>query len=545
MVPSPRSPQHRPPRQSDMLSVQALAATSADLVATRSRGAKVARLAALLRDAAAADIGTAARWCTGEAAPRSLGIGPAQVRAAVAAESAATATLTVADTMATLTAVAGMTGAGARARRAQALAELFARATAAEQQFLRRLLLGELRQGAQASLVVEAIAKAFGIPPERVRRAQMLRSDIAEVAVIARSEGRPGLDALRLQLFRPLQPMLAQPAQDLDDALCQLRRPILDYKLDGARVQIHKRGDLVRVFSRQGNEVTAAVPEIIAAVGDLPARELVLDGETLALAADGRPQPFQVTMRRFGRHSDDPELRARLPLTVLCFDCLACDGATLIDAPTRERHAALTDALPPALVIPRLVDGDAAAAAGFLRAALAAGHEGLMAKDPHAPYAAGGRGSHWLKIKQAHTLDLVVLAAEWGSGRRSGWLSNLHLGCRDGAGGFLMLGKTFKGLTDALLAWQTEQLLSRAVARDGPVVHVRPELVVEVACNELQESRHYPAGLALRFARVKAYRGDKTAAQADHIDGVRARFHGQLAYRRAAATPAPAGTVST
>lgn len=517
-----------------MLTVQDLARASADLTATRSRSAKVARLAALLRGATAADIGAAARWCTGEVADRSLGIGPAQVHTALATQPAAAPGLTLNDVMGRLTAVAEISGAGSKARRAEVLAALFASATGDEQRFLGRLILGELRQGALEALVVDAIAAAFDIPTASVRRAQMLRGAIAEVAAIARSEGRAGLDALQLQIFRPLLPMLAQPAADLDEALGQLPHPILEYKLDGARVQIHKQGETVRAYSRQGNDVTPAVAEVVEAVAALPTRELVLDGETLALAADGRPQPFQTTMRRFGRHSDDPELRDRLPLTVFCFDCLARDGETLIDAPTRERHAALADALPPKLLIPRLADGDAAAAEGFLQAALAAGHEGLMAKHPEAPYAAGGRGSHWLKIKQAHTLDLVVLAAEWGSGRRRGWLSNLHLGCRDGTGGYLMLGKTFKGLTDKLLAWQTQQLLAREVVRNGPVVQVRPELVVEIAFNELQQSRQYPAGLALRFARVKGYRSDKTAAQADHIDSVRVLFERQVAYRSSA-----------
>jgi DNA ligase-1 len=327
--------------------------------------------------------------------------------------------------------------------------------------------------------------------------------------------------------------MLAQPAADLDDALGRLDAPFLDYKLDGARVQIHKQGERVAVFSRQGNDVTAALPEVVGAMRALTEHELVLDGETLALAADGSPLPFQTTMRRFGRQLDDPALRARLPLTLFCFDCLARGGETLIDAGTRERDRALTDLLPPALVIPRLRDADPARADAFLASALAAGHEGLMAKDPAAPYAAGGRGSHGLKIKQAHTLDLVVLAAEWGSGRRSGWLSNLHLGARTDDG-FVMLGKTFKGLTDAMLARQTERLLRLEIARDGHVVHVRPELVVEIAFNELQQSRQYPAGLALRFARVKRYRDDKAAADADHIDRVRALFAQQVAYRDAA-----------
>ncbi len=514
-----------------MVTVSDLAQVSADLAATRGRGAKVARLADLLRGASFGEVGTTARWCTGEAAAHSLGVGPAQVQAALTTPPATTATLTPAETSARLSALSTITGIGAKSRRGDALRALFARATDEEQHYLARLLLGELRQGALESLVLDAIADAFDIPRASVRRAQMLRADVAEVAEIAHSRGRAGLDALQLEIFRPLLPMLAQPATDLDDALSQLPRPILEYKLDGARVQIHKHGETVRVYSRQGNEVTAAVPEVVTAAANLSARELVLDGETLALAADGRPLPFQATMRRFGRHNDDPALRERLPLKVFCFDCLALDGQPLLDAPTRERHLALADALPGELVIPRLTGANANAAAAFLTTALAAGHEGLMAKHPEAPYAAGGRGSHWLKVKQAHTLDLVVLAAEWGSGRRRGWLSNLHLGCRDGAGGFLMLGKTFKGLTDRLLAWQTERLLGLEIGREEQVVHVRPELVVEIAFNELQQSRQYPADLALRFARVKRYRTDKTAAGADDIDTVRALFARQVAYR--------------
>ncbi len=522
-----------------MLTVGDLARASADLTKTRSRSAKVDRLATLLRAANAADIGTAARWCAGEAAAERLGVGPAQVEAALAAVPAPSAQLTLQDAAVHLSGLAGIAGTGAKARRAQALGALFALLTRDEQRFLARLLLGELRQGALEALVLDAIAAAFALPQANVRRAQMLRGDLAEVAAIARAEGPAGLDGLGLQLFRPLLPMLAQPAADLYDALDRLPQAVLEYKLDGARVQLHKQGDRVQVYSRQGNDVTVAVPELVAAAARMPARELVLDGETLALGNAGRPLPFQVTMRRFGRHSDDPALREQLPLTLFCFDCLALHGETLIDASTLERQRALADVVPSTLLIPRCFDADPAAAQHFLHTALGAGHEGLMAKDPGAPYAAGGRGGHWLKIKQAHTLDLVVLAAEWGSGRRSRWLSNLHLGCRDHAGGFWMLGKTFKGLTDALLAWQTEQLLAREVGRDGQVVHVRPELVVEVAFNELQQSRHYPAGLALRFARVKRYRGDKTAAEADHIDGVRALFDRQLAYR-----PHPAAAAS-
>jgi len=507
----------------------ALARTSADLAATRSRGAKVARIAETLRGCNGNEIGLAALWLTGEAAPRRLGIGPAQVRAALTVAPAAAATLTVTETAERLAAISDIAGPGSKARREEALSALFAKATAAEQPFLARLLLGELRQGALAALVGDAIAAAFDIPAATVRRARMLSGDIAEVAATARRDGRPGLDAIGLRLFRPVQPMLAQPAADLDEALAALDQPLLEYKLDGARVQIHKDGGEVRVYSRKGNEVTAAVPEIVEAVGALSAASIVLDGETLALAGDGHPLPFQTTMRRFGRHQDDPALRESLPLTFFCFDCLALGGETLIDRPTLERHAALAESLPPGLIIPRTTAEEPEQAAAFLRQALAAGHEGLMVKDREAAYAAGGRGSHWLKIKQAHTLDLVVLAAEWGSGRRSGWLSNLHLGAR-GEHGFVMLGKTFKGLTDATLAWQTEQLLAREVARDGPVVHVRPELVVEIALNELQHSSQYPGGLALRFARVKRYRGDKSAAEADTIEQVQGLFARQIAY---------------
>ena len=513
-----------------------LTQTSRTVAAQSSRRAKIACIAALLRGCPQDEIGRVALWLTGETGPVKLGVGPAQVRAALETRSASEPTLTVTEAAQRLDAIASISGSGSRERRALALAQLFAVATAEEHQFLARLILGELRQGALTALVTDAVAVAFNLPADAVRRAQMLRGDIGEVATIACREGRAGLEALRLSLFRPLQPMLAQPAEDIDDAVSRLDRPVLEYKLDGARVQIHKRGDEVRVYSRQGNEVTAAVPEIVSVIGALPESELVLDGETLALSSDGSPLPFQTSMRRFGRRSDDPELRARLPLTLYCFDCLACGGETLIDQPTLTRHAALADAVPASLIIPRIEATCADKARAFFAQALGAGHEGLMAKDRAAPYAAGGRGSHWLKIKQAQTLDLVVLAAEWGSGRRQGWLSNLHLGARDADGGFVMLGKTFKGLTDERLAWQTMELLRRETERDGTVVHVRPELVVEIAFNELQQSRQYPGGLALRFARVKRYRTDKTAADADSLALVRALFERQIAYRDAAAS---------
>jgi DNA ligase-1 len=348
------------------------------------------------------------------------------------------------------------------------------------------------------------------------------------VAKAALAEGSPGLSRFELRLFTPLMPMLAQSAEDVGVALGRLGRAGFEYKLDGARVQVHRRGDEVRVFSRASNDVTGAVPEVVAAVRALPGEELILDGETLALGPDGRPRPFQVTMRRFGRRRDDPKLREALPLSVLFFDCLRLEGETLLERSGAERSEALARALPPELRVPRLVTDDGEQAAAFAEAAFAEGHEGLVAKSLASPYEAGGRGSGWLKLKRAHTLDLVVLAAEWGSGRRRGRLSNLHLGARDAAsGGFVMLGKTFKGLTDALLEWQTRRLLELEAAREGHVVRVRPELVVEIAFDGLQESQHYPGGLALRFARVKRYREDKPASQADSFETVKALFAGQ------------------
>jgi DNA ligase-1 len=299
--------------------------------------------------------------------------------------------------------------------------------------------------------------------------------------------------------------------------------------VDGARVQVHKAGDEIRVYTRSLHDVTASVPEVVEAVQALPARELMLDGEAIALAAGGAPQPFQVTMRRFGRKLDVARMRAELPLAVYFFDCLHRDGTPLVDQPARLRFDALADALPPTLVIPRLITADVAAAEDFYADALARGHEGVMAKALDAPYEAGGRGASWLKVKRAHTLDLVVLAAEWGHGRRRGWLSNLHLGARDPAGGWVMLGKTFKGMTDALLEWQTRELLARECGRDDYAVRVRPELVVEIAFNDLQASPQYPGGLALRFARVKGYRPDKRPDEADTIETVRVLYAAQLA----------------
>ena len=355
----------------------------------------------------------------------------------------------------------------------------------------------------------------------------MMAGDIGVVARAALTEGRAGLDRFAIQLFRPVKPMLAQPADNVEDALATLGRAALEYKLDGARIQAHKAEGEIRVFSRRLNDVTGAVPEIVEAVQSLPAREAILDGEAIALRPNGRPQPFQITMRRFGRKLDVGAMRKALPLDSFFFDALMLDGANLLDLPAEERFAALREALPASLLVPRTVTDRPDEAAAFVGQALAAGHEGVMAKALQAPYQAGARGKSWLKVKAATTLDLVVLAAEWGSGRRQGWLSNLHLGARDPAGSFVMLGKTFKGLTDEMLAWQTEQFLAREVARDRYTVYVRPELVVEIAFNDLQASPRYPGGLALRFARVKGYRPDKSPDDADTIDTVRAIYDRQ------------------
>jgi DNA ligase 1 len=504
-----------------------IVATSAAIAATRSRLAKARHLGDLLARLAPEEIETAVAWLAGELPQGRIGLGPALVRGARPGGAAAEPSLAVGEVDEVFARIAETVGAGSQAARGDLLGGLLARATGEEQDFLVRLVLGELRQGALEGLMVEALAgvvsmPAAALPAAAVRRALMVSGDLPAVARAALTQGAAGLDRFRVRLFRPLVPMLAQSAEGVEEAVERLGRAAFDAKLDGARVQVHKEGDEVRVYTRQLNDVTAAVPEVVAAARRLPVRTAILDGEVLALRPDGTPWPFQVTMRRFGRRTDVAALRDELPLAPFFFDLLLADGDELLDRPAEERFATLADAAPSDLLVPRLLTADPAAAAAFLERTLAAGHEGVMAKDLASTYEAGSRGAAWLKIKPAHTLDLVVLAAEWGSGRRRGWLSNLHLGARDPAtGGFVMLGKTFKGMTDAMLAWQTERLEQLAVAHDGHVVHVRPELVVEIAFDGVQQSPHYAGGLALRFARVKRYREDKSAAEADTIETVR------------------------
>jgi DNA ligase-1 len=511
------------------MQLEQLAAASQRTAQTARRSEKIGALADCLRRLSAAEIELGVAFLSGEIRQSKLGVGPAAILAARPGGAAATSTLTLTEVDAALEHIAGLSGPGSTAERKQKLSQLLARATAEEQGFLVRLLFGELRQGALAGLMQEAIAAASGVDLARVRRAAMVAGGLAPVARAALMEGAPGLSRFALQLFQPIQPMLAQPAEDVEDALSQLGQAALEWKLDGVRVQAHKSGDQVRIFTRGLNEITPAVPEIVEAVRAVPARELILDGEGIALRGDGRPQPFQLTMRRFGRKLDIDAARGQLPLSVFFFDCLRRDGQDLLDLPAVQRFVALAEAVPAALLVPRLVTAEAQAAQGFLDHAIAQGHEGIMAKSLASAYEAGSRGSGWLKIKRAHTLDLVVLAAEWGSGRRHGWLSNLHLGARDpGTGQFVMLGKTFKGMTDQMLEWQTTRLQQLELGRDRYTVYVRPELVVEIAVNEIQASAQYPGGMALRFARVKRYRLDKRAEEADTIDTIRALFQQQV-----------------
>lgn len=506
--------------------LHALVSASVRVAQTRARKQKIEILAEPLRGATAEQLAVAVAMLAGQPHQGKIGIGWALAskvhKAAVPAEQPS---LPLMELDARVTALANISGKGSAARRESEFGSLLSQCTADEQDFVVRLLLGEMRQGALEAIVIDALAAATDTQKTAVRRAVMLCGDLGRVARAAQRGGDAELAAFVLALFVPVQPMLAQPAETVHDALADLGEASLEYKLDGARVQVHKDGDTVQVYTRRLNVVTAAVPEIVEAARAMPLRAAIFDGEAIALRKDGSPHPFQVTMRRFGRKLDVEAMRAEIPLSVRLFDCLRLDDDTLIDEPGTRRWEALQSAAPASLLVPRIIPSTAEEGARFAARALAEGHEGVMAKSLVATYEAGKRGKGWRKLKTTHTLDLVVIAVEWGSGRRKGWLSNLHLAAREPqTGNFVMLGKTFKGLTDALLKWQTEALLAREVGRQGHVVHVKPELVVEIAFNDVQASPHYPAGMALRFARVKRYREDKTADQADTIDAVRAIF---------------------
>jgi DNA ligase-1 len=499
-----------------------LVETSRRVTETPGRRAKIALLAELLRTLPPEELEIGVAYLSGAVRQARLGIGWATIQAALPDSAGAEPSVTLSELDAALGRIATAAGRGSTGERQRLLRELLLRLTGPEQRFLGALLVGELRQGALEGLVLEAVAQAAGVSAREVRRAAMMAGDLPAVARAALTGGADALGRFAVQLFQPVQPMLAGTAESEAEALAELGEAGLEYKLDGARVQIHKRGDDVRIYSRRLNEVTPAVPELVEVTRSLAAAELIVEGEAIALRPDGTPRPFQTTMRRFGRRLEVERVRETLPLTLVVFDLLYLEGASLIDRPYRERIALLDRAMPPRLIVPRLVTGDPEAGAAFLRQALDRGHEGIMAKALEAPYEAGQRGRRWLKVKPVRTLDLVVLAAEWGHGRRKGWLSNLHLGARDQATGeFVMLGKTFKGMTDEMLAWQTARLLELETARDGHVVWVRPELVVEVAFNDLQASPQYPGGLALRFARIKGYRPDKAPADADTMATLR------------------------
>ena len=541
-----------------------IAEVSRAVAATSARLAKIDMLAAALREAGPLEVPIAVAYLSGELPQRQIGVGWAALRSGF--PPAAQASLTLSDVDAGLSAIGAVSGPGSVAARKSLVGELFGRATGDEQQFLFGLLSGELRQGALEGVMTEAVARAAAVPVAQVRRAMMLRGSLGAVAAAALAGGGEALAAFGLEVGRPVRPMLAASAPSIEDALAKIGgsgvcAPMecavecaVEWKLDGIRIQAHLAGGSVRLFTRTLDEITDRLPEVAAVLAKLPVRAAVLDGELIALREDGRPLPFQDTAARAasavgggagggggtgstgaggtgtgggtggtGGGTGGGEAIAAVPLSVFLFDALHLDGADLIDLEYWRRHAELAWAVPADLLMPRLVTSSAQEATAFFRDAVAHGHEGVVVKSLDATYAAGRRGAGWIKVKPRHTLDLVVLAVEWGHGRRRGWLSNLHLGARDpDTGGFVMLGKTFKGLTDELLDWQTERLLALEDHRDSWTVYVRPELVVEIAFDGVQRSPRYPGGLALRFARVLRYREDKTAAEADTIAAVRA-----------------------
>ncbi len=497
-----------------------LVTTSAQVAATRSRLAKVDALVDALRRAEPSEIEIVTSYLSGSLRQRRTGVGWRSARATV--PPAEEPSLTVTEVDAAFAELGTLSGPGSQLARKARLDDLMGRATADEQRWLAGLITGETRQGALDGVMVDALIRASGLPAADVRRAVMLAGATPPVAVAALSGGADAVAGIGLVVGRPIKPMLAASAKTVAEALAALSGEVaVEAKLDGIRIQVHRDGDDIRVFTRSLDDVTDRLPDVVEAVAALPARRLILDGEALALAADGRPRPFQETAAR-SMSSDAEALRGRTPMTPYFFDLLALDDAELLDLPGRQRVARLAELVSETDRVARVVTDDPAVAEDFAAAVLASGHEGVVVKALDAPYEAGRRGSSWIKVKPVHTLDLVVLAVEWGSGRRRGLLSNIHLGARDpAAGGFVMLGKTFKGMTDAMLTWQTERFLALEDHRDDWTVYLRPEQVVEIAFDGLQRSSRYPGGFALRFARVLRYRDDKTADEADTIATVR------------------------
>jgi DNA ligase-1 len=494
--------------------------TSAAVSGTAARSEKIERLATTLRRVEPGEASIAVAYLSSQLRQRQIGVGYASMRDLPEPAQAPTLTLRQVDTA--LESIGAATGKDSQTQRRRLLQALLAQATSEEQHFLMRLIIGELRQGALEGVMHEALARALNVQVADVRRAAMLRGDLHAVAEAALRDGPAGLNEFRLRVGQPVQPMLAQSATSVAAALERTKSAAIDWKLDGARVQIHRQGADVSVFTRSLDDITSRVPELVEMAQALPVSSVVLDGETLSLQSDGRPHPFQVSASRFGSKLDVERLRAALPLTPFVFDILHLDGADLIDHSLDERLAVLRGAVAERWRVPQLLTDDVDAAAAFAADTLARGHEGVVVKALDSLYEAGRRGTGWIKVKPSIDIDLVILAAEWGHGRRNGWLSNLHLGARDpDTGGYVMLGKTFKGLTDEMLRWQTQRLLELETHRDRWTVYVRPELVAEIRFDGVQRSSRYPGGIALRFARVVRYREDKTANEADTIETVR------------------------
>ncbi|MEO5837812.1 MAG: ATP-dependent DNA ligase [Acidimicrobiales bacterium] len=503
------------PKLAESTPFAAIVEASGQVASTRSRRSKIATIAALLQALSTDDLAATIGFLTGEPRQGKIGIGWATI-SEIDAEPSPTPSLTVREIDDALLVLQATTGGQSVAARRTTLRALFARATEAETDFLRRLLIGELRQGALDGIMAEAIASAYDVAPDSVRRAAMLTGLLGRAATLARDGGQDALGAVRLTVFQPVLPMLAGSSPSAAEAIAACGLSSVEYKLDGARIQVHRSGDAVEVFTRNLNNVTARLPEVVAAALAVDAQRFIVDGEVLGFFDDDRPQAFQDTISNFS--SESPVSRSTL--VPYFFDCLHVDGTDYLDRPLHERSAML-ERIAPARCVPRVVTDDPGVAQSFLDDAIAAGHEGVMVKGIDSLYDAGRRGQSWRKVKPVHTRDLVVLAAEWGHGRRHGWLSNLHLGALAADGTFVMVGKTFKGLTDALLKSQTDALLDREVRREGIVVFVRPELVVEIALDGVQASKRYPGGVALRFARVRRYRADKSASEADTIESLR------------------------
>jgi DNA ligase-1 len=497
--------------------------------ASTKKTEKVRLLADFLRQTRGRETELAAFYLSGSLPQGKIGVGWRMIEAAITGNPPKSTSLTLPEIDQIFDDIASSQGSGSADKKLKALRHLFERTSAEERNFVSGLLMGEIRQGALEGLILDAVSKAANLPFDDVRQAMMFSGNLGEVARAALEQGAAGLSRFTLRLLTPVSPMLANSSEDVSAALERLGEAAFEYKLDGARIQVHRCGEDVAIFTRQLQNVTERLPEVVEWTRSLAVRDIVLEGEALSLRADGRPYPFQVTMRRLGRTKGIESIRKELPLSSFYFDCLYLENeGPLLSFPYQKRMEALSRIVPTSSLVPQMVTGHAAEAEHFLQQALNAGHEGVMAKSLLAPYVAGQRGFHWLKLKPATTLDLVVLAVEWGHGRRSRWLSNLHLGARDiESGQFAMLGKTFKGLTDEMLRWQTDKLLSLEVARDDWTVFVKPELVVEVAFGEIQESPRYPAGLALRFARVKSYRPEKSVNESDTLQTVKTLFERQ------------------